>query len=73
MPDRVPFSFHAYKSSVFISYRLQMVFMPASCEQESLSVMILFRFQIITASCERSLRLIAHDFPIAPSPELVSQ
>ena len=35
MPDGVPFSFHTDKSSVFISYRLQMVFMPASCEQEA--------------------------------------
>ena len=35
MPDGVPFSFHTDKSSVFISYRLQVVFMPASCEQEA--------------------------------------
>ena len=35
MPHRVPFSFHTNISSVFILYHLQIVFMPASCQQEA--------------------------------------
>ena len=56
---RVPFSFHTDKHFGFIPYRFQAIFMPASCEREAFPEMILFRFQIIPASCERGLRTIS--------------
>ena len=58
------------KGSVFVSYqqafRFQAIFMPTSCERGGLSVMILFRFQIIPASCGEASSPKRLNFPPPP-------